>query len=87
MGADAHEIETWLTRPSAHEEGSSGVGGKRKQGEVSSASSSKKQKTMGQAQRREPATIQTGLYAAEMFAANLMSSRLINFIIIGELDW
>ena len=84
MGADAGEIETWLTRPSAHEEGSSGAGGKRKQGEVNSASN-KKQKITEEAQRKVSATVQVGLYAAEMFAANLMSNRLINFIIIGEL--
>ena len=86
VGSDADEIETQLERLSAQDEGSSGAGGKRKQGEVNSASN-KKQKITEEAQRKASATVQVGLYAAEMFAANLMSNRLINFIIIGELSW
>ncbi|OJA09990.1 hypothetical protein AZE42_03830, partial [Rhizopogon vesiculosus] len=65
---------------------SKGQSGKRKADEPSQPSASKRAKT-GDKDRKLDVTVQTGLYAAEMFAANVAVTRIINLIVVDDMLW
>jgi hypothetical protein len=51
---------------------------------VHAASAATKRRKVDDDEGKLDVTVQTGLYAAEMFAANLAATRVINLIVVGK---